>query len=70
MFLTRAQLVRLTGYRQKAKQRTWLAANGYSFDVRADGTPSLSRAAYEARHAPRAKRRPSALNLAALDDLH
>jgi hypothetical protein len=66
MFLTPAELEQLTGYKSGATQCRWLAANDYSFDVRADGKPALMRSVYEARHAP-VKRRPSAMNLAALD---
>jgi hypothetical protein len=68
VFLTPDELERLTGYKTGARQRRWLAENGYSFDVRADGRPALSREHYEARHAP-ARRRPSAMNLAALDGM-
>lgn len=68
MFLTPDELEALTGYKTGARQCRWLAQNDYSFDVRADGRPALSRAVYDARHAP-AKRRPSAMNLAALDGM-
>ena len=69
MFLTADDIEELTGYKLPAKQRQWLAANGYSFDVRADGRPVVSRAYYESRHAPTKARRPSAMNLAALDGM-
>jgi hypothetical protein len=69
MFLTAQQLEELTGYVPGKLQCKWLAANGYSFDVRKDGRPALSRANFEARHAPATRRRPSALNLAALDGM-
>jgi hypothetical protein len=69
MFLTAEQLAELTGYRKPALQRRWLANNGYSFDVRGDGKPVVSRAHYEARHTAREHPRPSAFNLAALDNL-
>lgn len=68
MFLTAAELADLTGYKTGARQCRWLAENGYSFDVRGDGRPALSRAVYDARHSP-AKRRPSAMNLSALDGM-
>jgi hypothetical protein len=66
--LTAAELENLTGYKTGKRQCRWLADNAYSFDVRADGTPALSREHYEARHAP-VRRRPSAMNLAALDGM-
>jgi hypothetical protein len=69
MFLTPDDLQQLTGYKKPALQRRWLVENGYSFDVRADGKPIVSRAYYESRHVPREARRPSAFNLAALDSL-
>ena len=68
MFLTRTEIESLTGYKTGARQCRWLAANGYSFDVRADGRPALSRDHYESKHAP-VRRRPSAMNLAALDGM-
>jgi hypothetical protein len=36
-----SELESLTGYRKPALQRRWLLENGYSFDVRADGRPSV-----------------------------
>ncbi len=41
MFLSTAELQDLTGYVQPAAQRRWLAENGYRFDVRSDGRPSV-----------------------------
>lgn len=67
--LTPAELAALTGYKTGKRQCRWLAANHYAFDVRADGKPAVSRAYYESRQAPPPKRRPSALNLAALDEM-
>ena len=69
MFLTAEELRDLTGYLKPALQRGWLASNGYSFDVRADDRPVVSRAFYGSRHTPKNARRPSAMNLAALDAL-
>ncbi len=69
MFLTAIEVQELTGYRKPTLQRRWLAANGYSFDVRGDGRPVVSRSHYESRHAPKGARRPSAPNFAALDGL-
>ena len=69
MFLTTKELRDLTGYQKPAPQIRWLAENGYSFDVRCDGRPVVSRAYYEGRHRPSKAARPSAFNLAALDNL-
>ena len=69
MFLTAKELRELTGYLKPAYQRRWLAANGLSFDVRRDGRPVVSRSYYESRHTPKKAGRPSAFNLAALDEL-
>lgn len=68
MFLTREEIEGLTGYKTGKRQCQWLADNGYRFDVRADGRPALSREHYASRHAT-PSRRPSAMNLAALDDV-
>jgi hypothetical protein len=67
-FLSRDEIEELTGYKAGKRQCSWLAKNGYPFDVRADGRPALARSVFEARHTP-ARRRPSALNLAALDGM-
>ncbi len=32
-FLTKDDLVSLTGYKRAAEQRRWLVQNGYAFDV-------------------------------------
>ena len=69
MFLSASDLQELTGYQKPALQLRWLAENGYSFDIRADGRPVVSVAHYEARHNPQKRQRPSAFNLAALDSL-
>jgi hypothetical protein len=67
MFLTPPELVELTGRRQPAAQRRWLADNGYAFDVRADGTNAVLREAVLERHG--IGPRPAGPNLAALDRL-
>ena len=69
MFLADSDLESLTGYKRPADQRRWLAENGYSFDVRADGKPVVSRAYYESCHLPKKAVRPSGFNLAGLDGL-
>ena len=67
MFLTADDIQQLTGYKLPGCQRRWLAENGYSFDVRADGKPIVSKAHYESRHGEK-EHRPSEPNLAALDN--
>ncbi|MDH3645956.1 MAG: DUF4224 domain-containing protein [Gammaproteobacteria bacterium] len=69
IFLTADELGELTGYQRPALQRRWLAENGYSFDVRADGKPIVSRAHYEGHHCRAESPRPSAFHLGALDHL-
>lgn len=69
MFLSPEDLHDLTGYKKPKLQRRWLTENGYRFDVRADGKPVVSRAHYESRNDLGTRRRPSAFNLAALDDI-
>jgi len=69
MFLTSEHLRQLIGYRKPALQRRWLAENGYSFDVRADGRPVVSRSYYESRHEDVPVARSSGFNLAALDEV-
>lgn len=45
MFLTREQLLELTGYRQPGRQVAWLRKNGIEHYVRADGRPAVPAAA-------------------------
>ncbi len=66
MFLTPAELAELTGRKRPSLQRAWLVQNGYKFDVRADGRPSLLRAAVEARQGARSAPRTSGPNWDAL----
>ena len=56
MFLTADQLRELTGYQKPALQRRWLADNGFSFEVRCDGRPMVSRNYYENRQLGAQKR--------------
>lgn len=60
--LTPAQLVELTGYRQKSAQVRWLRENGVLHYVRADGHPNVPESALEAPREP-SRRGP---NLAAV----
>lgn len=41
MFLSLAELVRLTGYRRRGCMIRWLQANGFAFRVGADGYPRV-----------------------------
>lgn len=43
MFLENEEVIRLTGYRQKAAQRKFLLANGHKFAVNALGQPLVLR---------------------------
>ena len=49
--LTRAELIEISGFKQRSKIITWLKNQTYTFDVGADGWPRLARLQYEARHA-------------------
>ena len=60
------QLRELTGDQKPALQRCWLAENGYSFDVRRDGRPVVSRLYFEGRQGTVKARRLSVPDLAAL----
>lgn len=39
LFLTKDEVIELTGYKKPALQRRWLIEHGYKFEVRADGRP-------------------------------
>jgi len=68
MFLSADQLHELTGYKKPALQRRWLADNGFSFEVRSDGRPVVSRNYYEERQfGPKRDNRLSGPNLDGLD---
>jgi hypothetical protein len=69
VFLTNNELQQLTGYQKPTLQRRWLVDNGYSFDVRRDGKPVVSRCHYESHHGVVVGKRPSAPDLDALDKL-
>ena len=60
MFLNRDELRELSGRKQRGKVTEWLQANGYRFDLAADGWPKVLRAAVEARLMPaNRKRKPT-----------
>ena len=70
MFLDQENLIVLTGYKRPADQRRWLITNGYRFDVRADGRPSVLVAQVDARQLMGLKANPEASqepDLAALE---
>jgi hypothetical protein len=52
MFMTPEQLEQLSGYVKPALQRRWLAANGFRFEVRADGRPAVLVSQVESRQQP------------------
>lgn len=62
MFLDRAELTGLTGYRQRGKVRQWLTENGYQFEIAADGWPRVLRSAVEARLMPATRRSKMSAN--------
>ncbi len=43
VFLSRIEIIQLTGYKSCKCQANWLAENGFSFDVRSDGLPIVLR---------------------------
>lgn len=49
MFLTQTELAQLTGRSRKDKQRQWLMARGFNFEVTADGRPVVLRSVVEGR---------------------
>ena len=69
MFLTTEELRDLSGYQKPALQIRWLAENDYSFDIRCDGRPVVSRTHYESHHEGVIVRRRTEPNLAALDEV-
>jgi hypothetical protein len=70
VFLTEDELRHLTGLKMPSAQRRWLGANGYSFDVRADGSNVVLVDAVRARHGlehvPAPGARPAGPDLEAL----
>jgi hypothetical protein len=57
LFLTRDELVELSGAKQRSRVALWLRGAGYRFETAADGWPRVLRAAVEARLMPEAGRR-------------
>lgn len=60
LFLTEAQLAKLTGWKLKSRQIQWLRDAGVPFRVNATGHPVVTRAAVEGRQpeAAPAEKRP------------
>ena len=52
LFLSDAELVKLTGFAWKSKQIGWLQSEGIPFRKSATGHPVVTRAAIEGRPAP------------------
>lgn len=48
LWLTPAELVELTGFKQRGKQRLELARQGLKFTVRSDGFPLVDRSLFQA----------------------
>lgn len=44
MFLTKEELIGLTGYKVGKLQIKWLIEHGYKFDIRASGLPTVLKA--------------------------
>lgn len=66
MFLTREEIINLTGYKYRNKQIQWLLNHGYKFDISADGSPKVLIAFVEALlgyEPSKHKRKPPELNL-------
>jgi hypothetical protein len=67
MFLTRAELVELTGYQLHAWQVRWLVAHGWRFERSISGRPIVLRAHAESRLSDPSTAAPAvSLNLAAI----
>lgn len=49
MFLTEADLFRMTGYSRPSSQRKWLKRNGWKFEPDANGRPIVLRSYAEAQ---------------------
>lgn len=49
LFLERAELIELTGYRRQHEQVRWLKARGWKLEVNAAGAPRVARAYFERR---------------------
>lgn len=60
LFLTDAELVRLTGRSRKSKQIEWLLAEAIPFRRSATGHPVVTRAAIEGRAEPAPAAQPRA----------
>ncbi len=69
MFLTANQLHELTGYKRPAYQVQWLARNRVHFYVRRDGRPVVTEDAIAPPEGRKSGRRPSVMDLDALDRL-
>ncbi len=69
MFLTADQLRELTGYKRAAYQVKWLANNRVHFYVRRDGRPVVTEDAIAPPEGRKSGRRPSVMDLDALDRL-
>jgi hypothetical protein len=66
-FLSSEDLHALTGRQKPKLQREWLIANGYRFDVRADGRPAVLVSQVETRQAGHSRRSNAEPNFTVLN---
>jgi len=59
LFLSDAELVKLTGFAWKSKQIRWLQAEGIPFRKSATGHPVVTRSAIEGRPVPAQEAQPA-----------
>lgn len=51
MFLSKEELIQLTGYKQPSKQRSWLDRQGIRYYLTIDSRPVVSKDAFTQKHA-------------------
>lgn len=66
-FLSKDELVRMTGYAQPARQVRWLRENLIEHTISARGEASVTRTAIENRHTSTPKKKQSKINWDALN---
>lgn len=67
LFLTREEVLDLTGYKRNADQRRWLTEHGWQFSEAANGRPVVGRTYAESKMGTAtATAKPVTLNLAAI----
>jgi hypothetical protein len=68
LFISKEEIIELTGSKQISKQREWLATHGYAFDIRVDGSIVMLRSHIEQKlnflgHTYSRKTQPDAMAL-------